>query len=251
MSGIYKTLSTPVAAVSQQLIWPYSTNRCNLPLMAKTDDDDPYAFRDIVQPWEKNFREQMVLLRKSKGINQTQLAKRLSSAHHLPFHQQTVQRIEAGDRPVRLNEAVLIARELGSSITTMMAAAPPDTRKAMHAVDDLREVVTRVELGMDCEELSRAEIPAVLFDLIGDEDPPEELDATALYLLRWAVELADVARFLNQAEQLAAQISRGLPAASLYKLPDQYEWIHKIRDKYAEQLDTIPRFPEAPNDSET
>jgi transcriptional regulator with XRE-family HTH domain len=47
-------------------------------------------------------------LREARGMTQTDLAKALRS-EGLPFHQQTIQRIESGERPVRLNEAHLIA----------------------------------------------------------------------------------------------------------------------------------------------
>lgn len=69
-------------------------------------------------PWETNFRTQMEELRRSAQITQTDLAKRLRD-QGLSFHQQTIQKIEAGDRPVRLNEAHLIARALGTSVDLM------------------------------------------------------------------------------------------------------------------------------------
>ena len=62
-------------------------------------------------PWEATFVENMTRARKALGMSQTALAKKLA-AQGLPFHQPTVQRIEAGERPVRLNEAVAIAQAL-------------------------------------------------------------------------------------------------------------------------------------------
>ncbi|GHE46723.1 hypothetical protein GCM10017673_55700 [Streptosporangium violaceochromogenes] len=62
-------------------------------------------------------------------------------------------RIEAGERPVRLNEAHLIARILGTDLETMTSAATSD-RELRHAVDQLRsssaEAAAKVE-----ETLSR------------------------------------------------------------------------------------------------
>lgn len=188
----------------------------------------------------------MVLVRKAKGFNQTQLAKRLSSMHDLPFHQQTIQRIETGARPVRLNEAVLIAQELGTSLSTMMASAPLGAREAMRAVDDLREVARNLDLEPDFEALERANLPLVLFDLLGEDEPPDVLDQTALYALKWAVELANVAAALADAERLASEIADGKPGHTS-ELP-QYKWIHALGKLYAEQLDELPRFPEAPRD---
>ena len=63
-------------------------------------------------PWEASFVANMTRARLAQGLSQTGLAKRLS-ARGLGFHPQTVQRIEAGERSIRLNEAVLIVEVLG------------------------------------------------------------------------------------------------------------------------------------------
>lgn len=62
-------------------------------------------------PWEATFVENATRARKALGMSQTALAKKVA-AKGLPFHQPTIQRIEAGERPVRLNEAVAIAQVL-------------------------------------------------------------------------------------------------------------------------------------------
>lgn len=77
-----------------------------------TDPENPYTV------WERNFIEHMFRLRESLQMSQTDLARELK-AFGLPFHQQTVQRIEAGERPVRLNEAHLIAFALGTTLDAM------------------------------------------------------------------------------------------------------------------------------------
>ena len=56
------------------------------------DDDNPYAL------WERNFRQQMQRLREAQEMTQTDLARSLK-AFGLPFHQQTIQRIESGEVP--------------------------------------------------------------------------------------------------------------------------------------------------------
>jgi transcriptional regulator with XRE-family HTH domain len=71
--------------------------------------------------WERNFRERMVRMREAKGMTQTDLARALKTDFGLPFHQQTIQRIESGERPVRLNEANLIAQTLHADLFTMMS----------------------------------------------------------------------------------------------------------------------------------
>lgn len=71
----------------------------------------------------------MVRHRQALGVSVTGLAKQLS-AQGLPFHPQTVQRIEAGERPVRLNEAVLIVQALQMSAdgSVGLDAAVSDSR---------------------------------------------------------------------------------------------------------------------------
>ena len=80
-----------------------------------TDDDAPPGL------WERNFRERMAELREAKGMTQTDLARVLRDRHGLRFHQQIVARIEAGERPVRLDEAYLIAQVLETNLSAMTA----------------------------------------------------------------------------------------------------------------------------------
>jgi transcriptional regulator with XRE-family HTH domain len=80
-----------------------------------TDADNPPGM------WERNFRERMAELREAKGMTQTDLARVLRDRHGLRFHQQIVARIEAGERPVRLNEAHLIAHVLETNLGAMTA----------------------------------------------------------------------------------------------------------------------------------
>lgn len=69
--------------------------------------------------WEETFRTSMAELRKRRGITQTALARELSEKG-LPFHQPTIQRIENGERPIRLDEAYLIADALSSTVNEML-----------------------------------------------------------------------------------------------------------------------------------
>jgi transcriptional regulator with XRE-family HTH domain len=76
-------------------------------------------------PWEAAFAKNVKAARERRGWSQTELAKRLT-ARLLPFHQQQIQRIEAGSRPVRLNEAIVLAEVLGEHFEDMMNA--PDSQ---------------------------------------------------------------------------------------------------------------------------
>ncbi|MCH8571500.1 helix-turn-helix domain-containing protein [Nesterenkonia sp. AY15] len=94
------------------------------------EDMDPEEAMEVInRPWEYNFRVNMARIREMSDISQTGLAKSLKAAG-LPFHQQTVQRIEKGGkdgRPVRLNEAFVIAQVLGVELQTLLQPAKSST----------------------------------------------------------------------------------------------------------------------------
>ncbi|MEV4093857.1 helix-turn-helix transcriptional regulator [Streptosporangium saharense] len=98
-------------------------------------------------PWEANFIGWMKRLRETRGMTQTDLARELQKSG-LRFHQQIVARIEAGERPVRLNEAHLIASALGSDLNTMTSAASSD-RELRHTVDLLRSGSAEAAAGVE------------------------------------------------------------------------------------------------------
>ncbi|WP_332760228.1 helix-turn-helix domain-containing protein [Pseudarthrobacter sp.] len=62
-------------------------------------------------PWEAAFAKVLARRRQERGMSQTELARRATEAG-LPLFQQQIQRIENLARPVRLNEAVVLARLL-------------------------------------------------------------------------------------------------------------------------------------------
>lgn len=71
-------------------------------------------------PWERRFILNMRWLREHiQQMTQTDLAKVLKDKG-LPFHQPTIQRIENGERPVRLNEAFMIAEALNTNLSAML-----------------------------------------------------------------------------------------------------------------------------------
>lgn len=84
--------------------------------------------------WERNFREQMRRRREAAKESQSAFAKRIA-ATGLPFHQPTVQRIEDGERPVRLDEAHVIAEALGTTVGAMVASSSDTRVDASIAVD--------------------------------------------------------------------------------------------------------------------
>lgn len=78
------------------------------------------------EPWswdgwgyEINFATQMRERREAKGWSQTEMARRLAE-EGLKFHQTTVQRVEIGQRPLKLTEAMVIANVLGVKFERML-----------------------------------------------------------------------------------------------------------------------------------
>jgi len=98
--------------------------------------DDEDAVDNSPPPWEDNFIKRMIELRTAK-MSQTELARQLSG-RGLPFHQQTVQRIEKGERPLRLNEAHAIAEILGSDPADMARTITSDEQELQHAIGELQ-----------------------------------------------------------------------------------------------------------------
>lgn len=80
---------------------------------------------------DERFGRSVRRLREQREWSQGELAERLKRAGHDNFHATTVSRIEKGDRPVRLSEAVAIAETLGSNLVEMLLPS----RIAQHAED--------------------------------------------------------------------------------------------------------------------
>jgi hypothetical protein len=76
-------------------------------------------------PWEAAFAKSLARARLDASMSQTELARRATEAG-LPLYQQQIQRIENLTRPVRLNEAVLLARVLHGDPWDMAAQMVDD-----------------------------------------------------------------------------------------------------------------------------
>lgn len=97
-----------------------------------------------ITPWEANFREHMKRLRESKGMSQSELARQLKQ-RGLSYHQQTVQRVEGGDRPIRLDEAFQIASVLGSRVDLMIASPNTSATDLIFSVARVRQETEAAE----------------------------------------------------------------------------------------------------------
>lgn len=85
---------------------------------------------------EHTFGAVVRRVRNGMGLNQTQLAQRLTAAG-VPLTQQQVAKVETAGRPIRLNEAAAIAGALGVSLALMLRMETP-TR-----LDEAREELAR------------------------------------------------------------------------------------------------------------
>ncbi|MFF0770920.1 helix-turn-helix domain-containing protein [Nonomuraea wenchangensis] len=79
---------------------------------------------------EGMFAANMRAVRQQRGWSQHELGTRLVEAG-MSLHQSTIARIESGQRPVRLNEAVAMARALGVGLADLLApmSDSPESRK--------------------------------------------------------------------------------------------------------------------------
>jgi transcriptional regulator with XRE-family HTH domain len=89
-------------------------------LEPKADEPGPVAAGDPVQIDEARFAANIRARRESVGWSQGELARRLRENGWENFHQTTVSRIEKGDRPIRLGEAVAVAELLGVPIDKLL-----------------------------------------------------------------------------------------------------------------------------------
>lgn len=216
-----------------------------------SDNGDGLEVERIV-PWERNFREQMVRLRKGRGLTQTDLARRLAR-WGLPFHQQTIQRIENGQRPVRLNEAKLIARELDVGLDTMMSTATANGRAVMQAVDEVRSAAARFAeyLNDSLEELGEAAAQLILVvgELLDNHDAGSASDPALVYGFMWANHLWELYVHAIEALNQAVEIEEGREVDELIR--PEFEVMKHWFDMYDHLLTLTvpyPRFPELPDE---
>ena len=116
-------------------------------------------------------------------MTQTELARR-AAEYGLPFHQPTIQRIEAGERPVRVDEAVVLSEILRMDMLAALTPSSPEaaarTLAAQNGVaaTEMQGVESRaIPLALEVARLRTAvtrELDAYLMSLEGrevDADP--------------------------------------------------------------------------------
>lgn len=94
--------------------------------------------------WEENFRRTMTAKRERMGVSQTAMAKELQR-RGLQFRQQMVQRVESGERALRLNEAVAVADILALDFDAAIRGPEADEDALRRQYESkLREAVSAV-----------------------------------------------------------------------------------------------------------
>ena len=87
--------------------------------MLESESESRQPFEWDSMGFETTFVENMQSLRERRKMSQTEFARQMQR-HGFGFHQPTVARIEAGERPVKLAEAFAIAAVLRTSFESMM-----------------------------------------------------------------------------------------------------------------------------------
>ena len=95
-----------------------------------------------VGPLGQTFAREVRRLRELRGLSQTDLAARLRERYGLKFHQATIDRVEKGVRPCRLDEVYALAEVLGSTVDDMLADWS-SAESAFRELDQYREAGRR------------------------------------------------------------------------------------------------------------
>lgn len=188
------------------------------------DDAEREPFFWDQSGWETTFVENMRMLRERRGVSQTEFARR-ANERGLSFHQPTVQRIERGERPLKLTESLVIAELLGSTIEQMMndvslpfAYSMLERSASWHEVEveferlrSSRDLKHRI--AVITENLEDYQAAASRFE---DEARQDVVDRAVLVRerLQWAQDALDAA--MASAEDVAAELAElpPLPAAA-------------------------------------
>lgn len=104
-----------------------------------------------VGPLGETFAREVRRLRELRGLSQTDLAAQLRERYGLKFHQATIDRVEKGVRPCRLDEVYALAEVLGSTVDEMLAdwsSADSAFRELTNIARRAGETEYRIAMGM-------------------------------------------------------------------------------------------------------
>ena len=104
--------------------------------MTTSNDDQPAPVvddRELVADLDRRFGERMRARREAMGLPQNVLAMRLHALHDIRWHQTTVGKVESGERPIRLQEAVAVALALGVPLAELTTEGEHSRRTALRS----------------------------------------------------------------------------------------------------------------------
>jgi transcriptional regulator with XRE-family HTH domain len=164
-----------------------------------------------VGPLGQTFAREVRRLRELRGFSQTDLAAQLREQYGLKFHQATIDRVEKGVRPCRLDEVYALADILGSTLDDMLADwSNPDSafRELTSIARRAGETEYRINMGIQ-QELAAldGDRERVAAGLARSSDSPDEEQIRA-----WAEEVLELLDALSAgAERILQGITAHLP----------------------------------------
>ncbi|HML50895.1 MAG TPA: helix-turn-helix transcriptional regulator [Propionicimonas sp.] len=164
-----------------------------------------------VGPLGQTFAREVRRLRDLRGLSQTDLAAQLRERYGLKFHQATIDRVEKGARPCRLDEVYALAEVLGSTVDEMLAdwsSAEAAFRELTSIARRAGETEFRINMGIQ-QELAAidGDRERVEAGLARSNDSPEGAQIRA-----WAEEVLELLDALAVgAERILEGITAHLP----------------------------------------
>ena len=175
-----------------------------------------------VGPLGQIFAAQIRSRREQRGLSQTDLAVKLRDGYGLKFHQATIDRVEKGHRPCRLDEVYAIAEVLGTTVDDMLddwSSTDRAWRQLAGIALRSREAEARIALvvqqSLEAIEGDRERVVNGLARR-GDQESPDEV-------MQWGREvLADLDRIWTWAGEFARN------AATTPAIP---AWVAEVLDR--------------------
>lgn len=164
---------------------------------------------------EDRFRASMKVLREELGMTQTDLSARMRE-RGFAFHQQTVQRIENGDRPVRLGEAHAIAELLLSSIEEMSIGRGYESlARSTRELSDMSQAIERL---VDDYETERAYLAVLVDQVAADPESRVDLTSAEAWTSLSAVHVADAVQ--RRKAERSGKSDVPMPGVTVVGLPE-------------------------------
>lgn len=185
------------------------------------DNDSPTDFV------EQSFRSNLRSLREARGLTQGHLAAALKQ-DGLPFHQQTVQKIESGERPPRLAEAIAIARVLGVDLQDLLD--PPAVHELAMRID--RVIDTEAAVARSMREHEKAQLALATYaDMVQIAEESEDAEEVRLLVSKTPEDIAKEHRFVQARErQKKKQYEEFVDSQWMADDPELVKLIQQSRD---------------------